>query len=549
LEKVMAIVKIPKSKISKIMKITEDLAEKISLMGIPVESVTDNEVEIEVLPNRPDVLSVQGFLRALRAYYGKEQGLRIYNTKKPQSNYVVKIDKSLKNIRPYTVCAIVKNLKFDDENIKEIIDVQEKLHTTIGRNRKKIAIGIYPLDKISLPINFEARKPEDIKFIPLETDREMSGREILQRHPTGREYAHLLEGKDKFPVFVDSKGKILSMPPIINSHETGKITESTKEVFIECSGFDLSTLKKTLNIIVTTFADMGGTIYQMELQYPEKIISPDLSPEKMKLEISDVNNLLGLDLKEKEIERLLPKMGYNYKNKMVYIPAWRADILHQVDIIEDIAIAYGYNNFVPKIPKVSTVGEESKISKTQTKISEILIGLELIEVSSYHLITEDEAKKAKMSDKIEVENSKTEYKILRSDLSIPALRILSENKDNEYPQKIFEVGTVFAKDTLGKAETGIVESQHLLLASTPANFTEIKQILDYLFRMLSINYEIKEHTQEGFIEGRTGEILLNGKSIGHLGELHPETLRKWNIKMPLALAEISLECIFNEIGQ
>ncbi len=544
----MATIKIPKAELMKLVKSDDELTEKINLMGTPVESVGDSEIEIQILPNRPDCLSVQGFMRAFRAYLNKEPGLKKYRVNKPEKNYKVKISPSVAEVRPFTACAIVKNIKFNDENIKAIIDMQEKLHATVGRNRKKAAIGIYPLEKITLPISYEARKPSDIKFIPLEAEKEMTGSQILQQHPTGREYAFLLEGKSMFPVFADAKGKILSMPPIINSHETGKVSEQTRDVFIECSGFDINVLQKILNIIVTSLADMGGRIYAMELDYgKDKIITPNLSPEKMKLSIENANKLLGLELKEKDIEKLLPKMGYEYSKGKLSVPAWRTDILHEVDIIEDIAIAYGYENFVPEIPKVATIGEESKESRTESKIAEILTGLGLIETSSYHLIKADEAEKAKLDDKekIELENSKTEYKFLRPNLIIPALRIFSENKDNEYPQKIFEIGTVFAKDRTNNTETSIKESEHLIIACSPGNFTEIKQMLDYLAGMAGFHYELKETAHYGFIEGRTGSIIAaDSKPIGIIGELHPETLREWGIKMPVALLEISLSEIF-----
>jgi len=543
----MAIVKVPKKEIEKYVKLTEENIERMNLMGIPIESIRDEEIEVEVMPNRPDALSIQGYLRALKAYFGKESGLKKYKLKKPEKNYEVKVDCSLKDIRPYTACAIIKNLKFDDEKIKEIIDIQEKMHSTVGRNRKKVAIGIYPLEKISLPIKFEAIKPKEIRFVPLDSEREMNGLEILQSHPKGREYAHLLEGMEKFPVFKDQKGKILSMPPIINSNDTGKISESTTEIFIECSGSDFEILQKTLNIIATVFAEMGGTIYQMEVNYGKKEITPDLTPSRMKISLENANKLLGLSLKEKDLEALLPKMGYDYHKGYVKIPAWRMDILHEVDIIEDIAIAYGYDRLEPEIPKIATVGEESKESRLRNIATDILTGLGLIEASSYHLIKDEEIKFTDIKDRIELENSKTEYKFLRSNLLIPILRIISENKDKEYPQRIFEIGTVFLKEGGQKTETGIAEKENLIVAYTPGNFTELKEALEYLFKMLGTGYSVREGSKKGFIEGRTGEILFGGKSIGYIGEIHPDTLRAMNLKLPCTVFEISLNEILEDI--
>ena len=538
----MAIVNLNKADLKKIIGNVEDekIDEILSMFGTAVESISKEKVEVEVAPNRPDMLSQQGLIRALKSYTEKETGLKKYKILPPQKNYKVKISSSVKSIRPCTACAIVKNLSFNDEKIKEIIDIQEKLHTTIGRNRKKVAIGIYPLEKITLPITYTAKKPEQIKFIPLDAEKEMTARQILQKHPTGRDYAHLLEPYNLYPLFIDAKSSILSMPPIINSNETGRITEQTNELFVECSGHNQETLNKVLNIIITTLADQGGQVYQMKIN---NITTPDLSPEKMKISLDNINKLLGLDLKESALQKLLQKMGYNYSKGKVEIPAWRTDILHEVDIAEDVAIAYGYDKLTPQIPKVATIAQESPESKLKTKISEILIGLGLLEISSYHLIKKDEAELMSLQNKIELQDSKTEYKILRPSLLIPALRILAENKDHEYPQKLFESGIVFSPNP--EKETGIQENQNLLIISAPGNFTELKQILDYLTKMLAISYAIEESTHPSLIEGRTASIKINNQEVGYLGELHPGTLKKWGVKMPASVLEISLEEIFN----
>ena len=517
----MAIITIPRKELEKLAKYDNNLVERINLFGTPVESFNDENIEVEVLPNRPDMFSSQGFLRSFKSYLGLKKGLVNYEIKKPENNYKVKISNELKNIRPFTACAIVKNLKLDDERIKQIIDLQEKLHSTLGRNRKKIAIGIYPLEKIKLPIAFEARNPKDINFIPLEGNKSMNGLEILEKHPIGREYSHLLKNLNKFPVFVDDNEKILSMPPIINSDETGRVVKETKDVFVECSGFDFNLLKKTLNIIITTLADMNGQVYQMELDYGKKELTPDLTPQEINISVNSVNKLIGLNLKEKEVEELLSKMGYNYKNNKAFAPAWRTDILHEVDVIEDIAIAYGYDKLNAEIPEVSTIGEENIEEKIKSKIIENLIGLGLIEVLSYHLIKEEESKMLKLSqDVIELLDSKTEYKLLRPSLLIPALRILFENKHNEYPQNIFEIGTIFKK---GDSETGVIEQTSLsvVLCDSKSNFTQIMQILDSLLTSFGINYNIKEDEDENFISGRFGKIIVNDKEIAKIGEIHP----------------------------
>ncbi len=538
----MAILSLDKKEIKKIVGSINDekLNETLSIFGAVVEKITENEAEVEIAPNRPDMLSQQGFERALESYFGKKP--KEYKVNKPEKDYNVKIEASVKEVRPFTACAIVKNLKFDDEKIREIIDIQEKLHSTFGRNRKKIAIGIYPLEKIKLPIIYKAESPDKIKFIPLEASEEMTGMQILSRHPAGREYAALLKDEKKFPVFIDAADNILSMPPIINSQMTGKIDIKTKEVFIECSGFDLNVLQKTLSMLVCVLADMKGEIHAVQLNYPDKkIITPDLTPEKFKLEIKNANKLLGLDLKEQEIKKLLEKMGHSYSKGAVEVPAYRTDILHEVDLIEDIAIAYGYDNFEAEIPQISTIGKESAVEIKKRKIAEILSGLGLLEISTYHLITKQEIKKTGIKTKsIEVESSKTDYNTLRPCLLVTSLKTLSENVDAKYPQKIFELGKVFAE------KKGIEETEKLcIILSGETDFTEISQALDYLMRMLDLDYKIEETTHQSFIEGRAGRVILknNGKEkeIGVLGEISPNIIKNWHLKMPAVALEIEIE--------
>jgi phenylalanyl-tRNA synthetase beta chain len=535
----MTILTIDKKKFEKeIEKLSSEIQEKIAQFGTPVEALTENEIQIELFPNRPDLLSYQNYKNAFLKYLGKTS--KKIKINKPEKDYKVVIDPVMKDIRPYTACAIVKGLKFDDDKIKEIIDIQEKLHLTLGRKRKKAAIGVYPLEKIKLPIRFTALAPEKIKFQPLEFPKEINGKQILSQHPAGREYGFLLQGFEKYPIFIDSNNEILSMPPIINSHKTGKITEETKEVFIECSGNNLEICKKILNIIVSTFYLMGGKVYQMELSYEKKIITPDFEPEKMKLSREKVNKLLGLDLKETEIKKFLEKMNHEYKSGVVSVDPIRADILHEVDLIEDIAIAYGYDKFIPEIPEVATIGEISKKEKIKSKIAEIISGLGMLETSSYHLTTKEmQFKKmnVKPENFIEVKDSKTDYSILRQDLVHYLLRIFSENVDVSYPQEIFQLGKVFK---------GYGEKENLAIGLAPANFTKLKQIIEYVGKMIGENLEIKEpvNSPDYFIEGRVGEIFLGNDSLGYFGDVHPKILNNFKIKMPVSVLEISLEKIF-----
>jgi phenylalanyl-tRNA synthetase beta chain len=551
----MTIITFDRNELEKeIGKIDSEMEEKISMFGTVVEELNDSEVSVEVFPNRPDLLSFGGFVRGLKGFLGKGK-LKEYKVNKPLENYKVVIDKSVKAVRPFTACAIVKNLKLDEKRIMEMIDIQEKLHGSYGRNRKKLAIGIYPLEEIKLPIKFLARKPEEIKFQPLEFPRVINGRQILSQHPTGREYGDLLKGAEVFPIFEDANGEILSMPPIINSEKTGKVSFETKDVFIECSGFNMDYLKKTLNMIVCALSDMGGDIYEMEIVDGGKSLSSDLSSEKMEFSVEGLNKTLGLELSVKEIKGYLGKMGIGYSEGVALIPAYRTDILHEVDLSEEVAIAYGYENFDAEIPEISTIGEEDRMSVLKRKIGEVLAGLGLLEVSSYHLSTKDVqfkkiGKKSFLNEVIEVLDSKTENNILRVSLLANSLKILSENSDASYPQKIFEVGKVFDKgDGVGgiggsRGVGGIFEKERLCisLCGEGMNFTELKQVLDYLMRMFGVKYDIEEVENESFIVGRCGSVMVEGLSVGVIGEVGLSVLKNNKIKMPVASLEMGLGC-------
>lgn len=547
----MAGIKFSKKEFEKHFKLTEEIKEKISLFGTHFEGSDEENIELEITSNRPDLLSAQGFMRAFSIFMGKKKNAE-YKIKKSDTKIIV--DPIMKNIRPYSMAVIIKGVKFTDEKIKDIMQWQEKIHATIGRNRKKVAIGYYVLDKIKFPVKYTAKAPKEIKFIPLDMNEQMDGLQILQRHPTGREYAWQLEGFEKFPVYYDANDSVLSMPPIINSNESGHITAGVSDVLVECSGTNLETLKKVMALAACDLIDAGGEAYEVEIVYGNKKDTLDFSPEKIKFSLDNANKLIGLELKEADMGKLLEKMGYNYnsKDKLVEVPAWRTDVMHEVDLIEDIAIAYGYDNLKPELPTIATTGEISKIEVLKKRISEILAGLNMLETSSYHLLTKQEAENVNLREKeiIEVEDSKSEWKILRPSLISVMLNTLKSNLDAEYPQRIFELGRIFEKDKTGKSETGINEQERLCVAicSQNAGFTEIKQSLEYLVRMLGKHKEIIIETAEDndyFIQGRCAKIMLGKELLGYMGEIKPQTLASLSIKMPLAILEINIEKLLN----
>lgn len=525
----------------------EELRDRISMLGTDLEKIEGNEIVVEIFPNRPDMLSEQGFARALSSFIGVKTGLREYTVKK--SGVKVIVDSNV-TMRPYTVCAIVKNLSFTEERIRELMQVQEKLATTHGRNRKKSGYGIYPLQDISFPVTYSAQDPTTVRFCPLGFDKAMSGLEVLEMHPKAKAYRHLTEGWKKYPFFVDAKNNVLSMLPFTNSQTTGKIDETTKRVFVECSGIDLENVQVALNIIVTTLADMGGEIYSLEMKYADRtIITPNLSPRTMSVDVAYVNKRLGLHLSEQAMKTLLERMGHGMEKEKVLVPAYRADIIHPIDLVEDVAIAYGYEYFKEEIPNVATIGEEDAFEKFARKIREILIGFSLLEVKNYHLLTQIDLNEKMNLDEnlIVLKNALGEHNHLRNSLLPSLLKNFAENQHNDYPQNIFELGRVFHYDTA--QETGVKESEHLAVAlcHEVADFTAIRQILDALFSAVGLSFSVQEIEHPSFISGRVAEIVLNHIKIGLLGEINPQVLQNWSLFVPVVVLELDLGIVHKEI--
>jgi phenylalanyl-tRNA synthetase beta chain len=505
------------------------LAEKLALLGTDVQAITEDEIVVEVFPDRPDMLSLQGFIRAFRSFLGSKKGLADFKVKKGKE--IVFVDSALKPIRPFTACAIARRLKLDDARIKQIIDLQEKLHGTYGRKRKRIAMGVYPLDKITFPVRFEAREPGDITFTPLDMDKPLPALQILKEHPKGKEYEHLLFNCRYFPVFVDDEENILSLVPIVNSEHTGKVTPDTKEVFIEVSGFDFEVCHKALLMVCAALNEMGATIETVELRYEQKkIYSPDFTPKSMKLSAKAVNELLGTSLSQTEVNEALMKMGYEAKGINVKVPAYRTDILHEVDLIEDVAIGYGYEKLQPTLPLIGTIGAESEHARTERVVRSLFVSLGYTEVKNFCLSSiETQVDRVKqMRRPLEMENPLSEeYNVLRQQLIPGLLETLAKNRSNEYPQYFFELGPVWTPEEEPRLA--------FVICGEKAGFTEAKATLEAAFKLLGKELPLKPYEEKIFISGRAA--VFPG---GFFGEIHPEVLEAFDIGFAVAAGEIRL---------
>jgi phenylalanyl-tRNA synthetase beta chain len=532
----------------------QEIEDRLPMLGVAWEGKERDEFSVEVNPNRPDMLSVEGLARAFSSFMEIQTGLRKYKAEK--SEYMVKVDSDTKPIRPFIVCAAVTGMTFTDESIRSLMQIQEKLHMTHARKRRKAAIGVHDLDKVKFPLLYTV-KDSSFKFIPLGETKEMTLDNILKHTPKGKDYGWILKGKEKYPLLMDADEKVMAMPPIINSIHT-MVDEKTKNLFIDVTGSDEKTINEILNIVVTSLAERGGRTHLIRVKYHDRTIeTPNLETKMMNLDPGYVNRLLGLDLSVHEMARLLEKMGFEAtemgeKKLLVIIPCYRTDIMHGMDLTEDIAIAYGYEKFEPEIPNISTIGEENPLETFSTKLRSLMVGYGLQEVVTFMLTNKDNSyKKMGMEPKdlIETANPKTEeYSIIRSWLLPSLMEVLWRNRHREYPQNIFEVGDVIQLDPHSDTGSKTVRGLSIVLCHSKASFSEMKSLVESVLNNLGIKgYKIEESSLPCFILGRAAKVIFGGKDIGRFGEIHPEVISNWELEMPAAASEFNVDSLFDLI--
>lgn len=523
----MAVITISASEIIKLtgLKISEVL-ESLNDIGMPckmdeneigVEEKND-KIYVEVTPNRPDLFSIEGIARALNAFHGKK--IPIYKAKK--ANYLATIDASVGASRPYLVSAVVKNVNMNEQVLKSLIQLQEKLHETVGRKRKKLAIGIHDADAVVFPLTYKFVKNE--QFVPLDFEKEMDVSEILKNHPKGRMYAHLV--KDEYPMLYDQKG-VISFPPIINSERT-RVTEKTKNLVIEITGTHLSTLSGVLNILVYALADRGGEIYEVKVG---EEFYPKLASRKMKLEIEKINVLLGEKFSERDIHDHLARLGWGKGKGYALIPPYRIDISHYADVAEDVAISYGYNNFVPSMPDFFSPG---MLAYSYEDVREAMIGMGFVEMVNYTLTNEE-----KLFDEGTVQriiNPKTkEFTLLRTGIIGSLLENVALNKSHPLPIKIFEIGRLYLNEE--RISLGFAISDERL------DFSAAKGVLQALEQFLDGEIVLRSLESPIFIKGRGASVFKNGEEFGKIGEVSPDVLERFGIQNPVVVCELILKKI------
>jgi phenylalanyl-tRNA synthetase beta chain len=531
----------------------EDLAKWLPWIGFDIEEKGEDYVKVEYNPNRIDFCSYAGVARALKGFMEWETGLPKYEAKEPTATLI--IDEAVADVRPYMLAAIVRNIKLDEDAVVELMEMQEDLHWGIGRDRKKASIGIHNLDVVNPPFKYTAVEPTSVKFVPLGKTEAMTPKEILEKHEKGVDYKHLVDWAPKYPLLVDKDWNVLSMPPIINGELT-RVSVETRNLFLDITGPSYDAVEKSLKVLATALADMGATLEKVYVKYPDRtLVSPNLEAEKMRLRVNYASRLLGIKISEEEAVKCLQKcrLGADKAGEGVLevaIPPYRIDVLHEVDLVEEVAIGYGYYRLKPTIPKTVTVGKKHPTYITADLARQIMVGLGFMEVMNFTLTNERvhyEFMRVKPENPVKLANPVSmEYTIMRQMLLPGLMKNLAENKHESFPQRLFEVSDVAKINT--RLETMCERRLHVAAVSShsTANFTEMKSFCEALLSNLGLeSWQIKEAKHPSFLDGRTAAIYIKNKRVGVLGEIHPEVLNNFELENPTSSFEIDLEMLMH----
>ncbi|MDD1730168.1 MAG: phenylalanine--tRNA ligase subunit beta [Methanospirillum sp.] len=515
------------------------IIDRLPMIGCDIERILDEQVDVEFFPDRVDLYSTEGVARAMRGFLGLESGEEEYPVAPAKIQFTV--DENLKDIRPYLGSAVIRNISLDNEAIISLMGVQEALHWVVGRGRSKVAIGVHDLDKVTPPFRYFGA-PLTRKFVPLDFTEEMTLAEIMEKHPKGRDYAHIVSGKPVMPLIEDAKGNVLSFPPIINGELT-RVTEKSRNLLLDVTGTDERAVMTAVKVITTALISAGGTC---EGVFVNGKPCPDLTPSIRDVSVSACNKLIGCSLNADEMAGVLRSMRYGTEPAgpgvvRVRIPCYRADIMHDWDIFEDVAIGYGFDNLETMLPRAPTLGREHPIMARAGLIREICCGLGFQEVMPFTLSCDDvmytKMQRPQDSRVLRVLHPISEDQTLvRTDILPLLLDLLRINKRRELPQKIFHIG-----DVVRSLET----SQKMALASTHpgADFSEAYAVIDSVCCEMGLSYDVAESSDPAFIDGRRADIVVNGKVIGVFGEIHPAVLSAFDIDQPVSAIEIDLKAL------
>jgi phenylalanyl-tRNA synthetase beta chain len=533
-------------------------------LGLEFEGETDTGAfELEFAPDRLDRLSVEGVARSLRYQYGDDRG--VYIPKTNDAEWTVTVE-DVPALRPYVTAAVVRGVDMNEGKLESLIQLQEKLHATMGRKRAKGAIGVHDLamvkgrsagDDAVKTITYTGIEPDGDRFVPLDANREMTPADVLSDHPVGEKYAPLVTDYDRYPAIYDDIG-LFSFPPVINGKRT-EVDEGSRDLLVEMTGTDQWTIDKMLTIVCYALAGRGGRVEEVEVVYPERtVIRPDFKPRTKTVSHERVESTLGVDFEHETVVDLFERSGLDAAVEddgyEVTVPPYRVDVLHPADLVDDVGRAYGFNELEPTYPEVSTVGGRHDRSRLERAARETLVGLGFEDLLNFHMISEAENYNrldvTPDSDvfgggqPVTIEGPYSEdYTMLRTWALPSLLMVLENNTHRTYPQDIAEIG--FAAECDATVSTGVAERRTVAaaLARTDASYEDAKGHLQALATAFGATLETPPTDHPSFIDGRVATVVLDGEPAGVVGEVHPKVLVEHDLELPVVAFEFDLAAL------
>jgi phenylalanyl-tRNA synthetase beta chain len=524
-------------------KSRKEIREMLPYVGLDIEEESDDYVKVEYNPNRPDFSTDYGIARALRGTLDIETGLPKYQ--QGRSNFSVRIDPSVKKVRPYIVSLLALNGKLDDEGVRQIIAMQEDIHEGIGRKRRKVSIGIHDYDVVKSPLSYATVDPA-FRFVPLDSESSMSMQEILENTDVGKQYAWILSGHDRYPVIKDTDGNVLSFPPIINSQHT-KVTEKSRNLFIDITATDLKAAEDALAILAIALYDAKFKIQTVRIiDGNKKMETPRVNETVRNLSLDYTNRLLGLNLTSSEMAGCLERsrIGVTRAKNVIKcrIPRYRIDVMHDVDLVEDVAIGYGIYRMSATFPGPKSVGGRDSFMSILDNARTVLSGLGMIEVMNFSLVSREVQygmMNRNVSKALAVEQTKSmEHEVLRDSLLPSLMHTLSRNIHEPYPQMIFEIGKIF---NANRSDVEEYWSTASAVAHKDADYTKAKSYLQATLKsLLGIDIETRSVNNPVLADGRSAEIIFNDRSIGVIGEVRQTIVDNFKLRVPVSVFEVNV---------
>jgi phenylalanyl-tRNA synthetase beta chain len=533
--------------------------------GLALEAESQVDVlRMELLAVRPDLFDPPGLARAMRGFRGLETGAPRYRLR--EGSYSVDVDPDLAGpdvVRPRIVVAVVRGVTLDDARLRSLMKLQENVHWALGRDRRQASIGVYDLSRVrGERLRYRAVGPDEVHFVPLGYDVDdpasaLTPAEVLDTHPKGVAFARLLAGCIRYPLFEDGEGQVLSMPPIINSEAT-RVTGESRNLLIDVTGIEDRKIERALNIVVTSLLEAcpAAEAESVEIRHagepPRR--TPDFTPQRMTLDAARAARLIGIEASAEEVAELLRRMRCDARTAgqtiEVEIPAWRADVMHERDLVEDIAIAYGYDR-LPEVHLTSaTYGRPNPREVRAGQVRQVLAGMGCVEVMTLALTSEeatyrrtgldDEDRHVVLERPISVDQT-----MLRVSLIPGLMETLALNLGHPYPQSIFEVGPVVLADPASPTGTREEQRAGIALAGDGLGYADARSLLDALLGAcgtgLGEGIELRGSELALFLGGRGAELVASGSVAGRLGEVHPDVLERYRIVHPVVVMEVALD--------